>query len=181
MGRIDPPLNRKGQSEAADLARMLQDVRFDAAYTGVSQRSRQSLDLIWAASDTPRHIDERMDEIGYGAWEGLTKANVVASFPSEWREFDDDPTCVPPGGESVADCRDRAVAWLADIQADISLAVVEKTWMRLLLCDILGIPVNRYRTVLDLKIAAMTILVTTAVGWRLEALNYGATPIRVFE
>jgi broad specificity phosphatase PhoE len=180
LGTSDPPLNQKGVEEALELRELLRDVVFDIGYAGRSKRSQETLQLILRGREVPVSVDPLLDEIDYGAWDGLTHREVMVRFPEEWPKFREDPaTYIPPEGEPASKCLERAMDWLAASDFQRALAVVDKTWLRLLLCALLGIPTPRYRDNLDAKIASLAVLVSTPKGWRMDALNYGATRNRV--
>jgi len=181
LGYSDPPINERGKKEAAYLHATLRELPFDQAYVGTSQRCRQTLDLILANRTIPISVDPLLNEIHYGEWEGLTKKEIKDRYKSEWKKFEEDPSVdIPRFGELPRVCLTRALTWLSNVQCRYGLAVVDKTWLRLLLCSILFIPLARYRDVIDAKISSVTVLLNSERGWRLETLNYGATSKRVF-
>jgi len=100
--------------------------------------------------------------------------------PREYREFEYDPFhYTPPEGEPASECLQRARDWLSNLESGTALVVSHKTWMRLLITDLLSADPIRYREALDVKIASMSVLVHVANRWRLEALNYGASAKRI--
>src|SRR6185295_4451751 len=65
-------------------------------------------------------IDERLAELGFGDWEGLTARDVQAKHPGAWETHEASRwTLVPPGGESYAQLLDRLKSWLAELQGDV--------------------------------------------------------------
>jgi len=173
-------LNDHGIQEANALRQILADIPFDRAFAGNSRRCRQTLEIIIGQRNIPIEIDHLMNEIDYGDWEGLTKGDVVTRFAEDWKRFEENPDNVPPNGESVKSCAERVESWLTKLQCNRGLAVVDKTWLRLLICSIMGAPITRYRQCLDAKIASITVLLLVSKSWRMETLNYGATRKRVF-
>ena len=64
-------------------------------------------------------IDERLAEMSFGAWEGLTVKEIKSKFPGEWeKRLAGKWTDVPPGGESFADVAERLKAWIGDLSSD---------------------------------------------------------------
>lgn len=179
-GISDPPLNERGIEEAHHLAQSLQDIPFDMAYVGRARRCRETLSILVRDRDIPVIDDLRLDEINYGCWEGLSKGEIQSQFPEVWAQFESDPVLgIPPGGEEVQHCANRALAWLNEFDAHFGLVVVDKTWLRILVCSLMEVPLVRYRNALDAKIGGVTSVIQTSRGWRIEALNYLATPGRV--
>src|SRR5437764_14710107 len=144
-GRSDPPLNTKGLDEAHRLAHLVRDVPYDKGYSGVAQRCRETLRVLLADRTVPIIEDSRLNEIDYGSWDGLTKGEIQTRYPEQWAAFERETILgVPVGGERVQDCVDRAMAWPKDWDRQFGLVVVDKTWLRLLVCNLLGAPLSQY-------------------------------------
>ena len=70
--------------------------------------------------------DERLMEMGWGRWDGMTAAEIEAQDPELWRARIEDRWTRPPpgGGETQQDILDRATGWLASIEPGARLVVV---------------------------------------------------------
>jgi len=69
--------------------------------------------------------DDRLKEISWGDWEGLTREEIEARFPGELaRRRRNRWKFVPPGGESYAMLAARVMEWLGEISQDRRLVVV---------------------------------------------------------
>ena len=63
-------------------------------------------------------FDERLIELAYGEWEGLTQAEVKALWPAELRRWKRDVGAArPTGGESLAEMSARLHDFLASLRA----------------------------------------------------------------
>ncbi len=63
----------------------------------------------------PPAFDPRLAEIAYGAWEGLTQAEIRQRWPEELRRWKRAPETMRfPGGESLDEVRARLLAFLSD-------------------------------------------------------------------
>ena len=62
--------------------------------------------------------DDGFRETDFGAWEGLTFAEVRERWPSEVTTWLADPDAAPPGGESFTDVSTRVTAALHRVLAD---------------------------------------------------------------
>ncbi len=60
------------------------------------------------------NTDERIMEMNFGAWQGMTEFEIDEEFPGEWDKRSANPaTFTPPGaGESYNDLFDRVDSWL---------------------------------------------------------------------
>ncbi|GAA3310927.1 histidine phosphatase family protein [Streptomyces cinereospinus] len=151
-GRTDVPLTERGRRQAAALGVWAGDQRLDAVLSSPLRRARLTAEPAAAALGLPVRVDERLCEVDFGRGEGLTRAEMRERFPRELAAFLADPvTHHLPGGEDPAAAAARARDCLARTAARFPggrvLVVAHSTLVRLLLCDLLGIPLARYRTV----------------------------------
>ena len=93
--------------------------------------------------------DPRLDDIQYGAWQGMSKLEAQAHDAERYALWRVDPTVGPPGGESPVAVCDRAVDAIAALQAEHAegnvLVVSHKTVLRLIVCKLLGLDLRHYR------------------------------------
>ncbi len=127
-GQRDAPLTLKGLRQAEAVGRLLAD-RHRAALgdwrwiTSPLFRARQTAvivaDVVGVAT-TRLVADDRLKEMTWGRWDGLTAAEIEARDPELWRARIRDRWTVPPpgGGETQRDIITRAEGWLADLPAD---------------------------------------------------------------
>jgi probable phosphoglycerate mutase len=107
----------------ADLLK--RDGRDKAALPYVSSplgRARQTMELARGKLELPvadYALDDRLREIGYGTWEGLTLAESEATDPDIYaRRLADKWTVGPAGGETYADVQVRVRAWYDELRTD---------------------------------------------------------------
>jgi len=149
QGSKDIPLNELGRTQAVAageiLGRLLaSDGHQAAAMPFVSSplgRARMTMELARDALNLPPSgysIDERLREIGYGQWEGLTlpemELNDAATFAQ--RQLDK-WSVAAPSGESYASVTSRVRDWFDSIAAD-TVAVAHGGTMRALMV-VLGV------------------------------------------
>lgn len=106
QGRIDLPLDEVGEQQADRIAASLGTVH--RVVSSPLLRARQTAGRI--ASDP--QIDERWQEISYGAYEGRPQSDVPLE---EWERWRTDPHHRVEGGETLAELSDRTVAALLDL------------------------------------------------------------------
>ncbi|ABW14433.1 Phosphoglycerate mutase [Parafrankia sp. EAN1pec] len=112
-GTVEASLTDLGLEQAAAAADRLRGEPFDAVISSPLKRARQTADAL----GRDYLIDEDLRETDFGAWEGMTFAEVRERFPDELNAWLADPAVPPPGGESllstgarVAAARDRIMA-----------------------------------------------------------------------
>jgi broad specificity phosphatase PhoE len=110
QGQSDVPLNAHGRAQARRLGERLQGQRLDAIYASDLARTRETGEILAAATGAPLNTDPRLREVDQGLWEGRTLEEILETERQVWIARRDDPLHVaPPGGETVQDLRQRMV------------------------------------------------------------------------
>jgi len=147
-GQSDIPLNTLGERQAAALGESLATDRFDVIVTSDLERTRVTAEAIARYHRLPVQEDIDLRELAFGEWEGYTYDEVLArdaKLVAHWRA--DPATYAPPGGETVAQLRDRCAHALRNWQTQYPEASV--LWVThggligVLLCHVLGIDLKR--------------------------------------
>lgn len=130
QGARDIPLNARGRGQAVHAAGVLADLfkrdgKDRAALPYVSSplgRARQTMELVRSKLELPLadySLDDRLREIGYGSWEGLTLAESEATDPEVYgRRLADKWTVAPSGGETYAAVQLRMLDWYESLLVD---------------------------------------------------------------
>ena len=130
QGQCDTKLNGRGREQAREAGRILAKLLPDAAQThfiaSPLMRARESLEILMGelvaqgklAAVVPYTTDDRLIELGFGRWEGLTWKEVRRDAPGDYAKRDADVWNVPPpGGESYASLASRAGPLLGELSA----------------------------------------------------------------
>ena len=176
--RIDIALSAEGRSQAEALATRLEPVSLARIISSPLRRAHQTAEIVAArrppVAGAPIEPDERLLEMHYGAWEGLTYAQIDERWRAERREWEADAArraC--PGGESGSDVAARVRSLLRELLAGEPpaapiLLVGHSTTNRILVCVALGIPIREYRRRIVQGQANLTAL-EWAAGARVDA------------
>ncbi|MCK9876022.1 bifunctional RNase H/acid phosphatase [Frankia sp. Ag45/Mut15] len=112
-GTIEASLTDLGLEQAAAAARRLRDEPFDLILSSPLKRARQTAEAL----GRDYTVEDDLRESSFGAWEGMTFAEVRERFPDDLDAWLADPAVPPPGGESLLDTvarvgrvRDRLLA-----------------------------------------------------------------------
>lgn len=148
QGRTDAGLTSGGERRARRIGRFLRDgwTEGDVAtapppvWTSTRARSRRTAAL--AFPDAAPRPDPRLDELDFGAFEGATHDENLERHGNAYLEWIEDPAGRrPPGGESLAELRDRVRSWMDDLPADgRAVAVTHGGPIGIVLASVLGIP-----------------------------------------
>jgi probable phosphoglycerate mutase len=118
LGRRDDPLNALGTEQAARLAAALAELDVDAILASPLRRALDTAQAIAAASALTVAPDDRLVELDFGDWEGLTRQQVLDSGPAArtlLQTWEEDPGNPVPGGESLRDVQRRVVALAGEL------------------------------------------------------------------
>lgn len=95
-GQIDHPLSEKGWQEMRDAVAGRHD--WQAIVHSPLARCAEFADELSARLNIPRTADERLKEIGFGAWEGKTGEAIRAADADAFKRFYFDPVNHQPEG-----------------------------------------------------------------------------------
>src|SRR5579871_6272016 len=108
QGQLDVPLSTKGRLQVTALRERLRDEEFTVCYSSALQRARTSAEILLEEHFCPLLESADLNEMCYGEWEGLSRAQIEERYPLAWAHFVSDPTRhAPPGGETRRDLQHR--------------------------------------------------------------------------
>jgi len=127
QGRKDSALTDAGRAHALEnavtLAEAVPDVHalpFVCSPLGRAQASMAIIREHLGLAPNGYAIDERLAELGFGDWEGMTSREIRSSHPEVWAIYEASRwTHVPPGGESYQQLVARLQDWLAELRGDV--------------------------------------------------------------
>ncbi len=142
-------LSAQGRTEAARLADALQEASLEWVASSPLQRTMETAESIVKGRGIPVSTDERLVEWRLTPWEGLSVDEIQIRCPVEWRVWSEDPSKLRlPGVESLGQVADRIEAafreWAA--RGGTGLLVSHQDPLAALLCRLIGIPLERMRT-----------------------------------
>ncbi len=146
QGVTDVALNERGIEQAKMCALALSDVPFEKIISSDLQRARITAEEIASYhKNTPFALDSRLQEIDFGAWEGLTYEEISDRWPGYIEKMYEDATNVHiEGGESFVDVQKRAWSAIEDAIVDVKdggnlLVVCHGGVIRTLICKAIGV------------------------------------------
>ena len=138
-GRRDIPLDAQGYQDAVDAARRLSGAGLAAVYTGPLRRTIATAQIIADEARVPDiRILHGLNNVDYGAWEGMTAEEAAMFDPEAFAVYQGDPNqAACPLGERLSDAQQRMVDALMLIgsrhQGETVAAVTHAVMIRLTL------------------------------------------------
>ncbi len=150
-GHRDIALSLQGRVQACWLAEQLQKETISAIYTSDLVRARETAEIIahQRTSSVQVRVSAAWREMDFGKWEGLTYAQIAEQFKDQLGFFTNPEYDSPPNGESLTHLQQRVKDGLsAIVQSDDwpvgDVVIVSHGGpLRVLLCNLLGMPIQR--------------------------------------
>ncbi len=146
-GHNDIGLSDQGFEQFEALAESLAAMPLAGVYSSDLTRTITGADIVSRGRDLSPLIIPEFREVNFGAWEGLTFAEIMAQYPAELEErFRDLANFRIPGGESLKDVKARALPKLKELLARHSgsafLIVAHAGINRVILSEAMGLPLD---------------------------------------
>jgi alpha-ribazole phosphatase/probable phosphoglycerate mutase len=144
-GQTDDPLSEKGWAQMH--AAVGEALPWTRIVSSPLVRCRAFAETLSDSHGLPLALDDRLKEVGFGAWEGKTAAEIEANAPGTLARFKADPVNARPiGAEPLAEFHARVSAALDDLLAQYAgqhvLLVGHAGVMRMALAWALHIPLE---------------------------------------
>jgi probable phosphoglycerate mutase len=188
QGHSDIPLNKVGQYQASEAAKVLAALCPDRIISSDLIRAQSTAAALAALTDIKVEINPNLRETDGGLWEGKLASENRATHGelfANWYEGGDEPAGVT--GERRSDVAKRAVAVIEKETTNFSGTIVFVTHggtVRSVLGSILKLPIAQWGVIGGLSNACWSILELTkhhtGSRWYLAEHNAGSLPEPVF-
>jgi probable phosphoglycerate mutase len=149
-GRADVPLNQVGLTQAeATGRRLVAEWQPAAVYAGPLSRTMQTAEAIGICCNLPVSVEQRLIDIDYGEWQGLTPEEVRERWPETLSAWYNTPHLARiPNGETLENLRVRAMSAVSELAAqhlDQTIVLVSHTVVnRIILLGVLELRNERF-------------------------------------
>jgi len=159
----DAPLTPDGEAMAQAFANAYRGTAWQALYSSPLQRAVSTLAPLAGVLPMQPEMRDDLKEIGYGAWEGKTVAEVDRDYHDDYIRWSADPAWhAPTNGERANAIAHRGLRVIEEIQARFDdgdvLIVSHKATIRIQLCSLLGIDVGRFRFRLGCPVGSVSVV-----------------------
>jgi len=153
LGRTDIALDEAGKAQAVAVAEALKDVPLRAIYTSHLKRAAGTADTICEQHSLPAQRVPDLQELDQGEIEGMYGVDLPKEHPGFMEAWASDPARTRvPGGETLQECSDRAVAAARKIAESHSpgapIAIVtHRMVLSCIICEALGLPLRMWQLI----------------------------------
>ena len=185
-GSIDPGLTVEGSQMAQAFANTYKCLSWVQVFVSPQQRAISTAQPLCDVINLPMQIKNGLREINYGAWEGRTQEDVQLHHGEEYIRWLTEPAWNPPtNGETAIQVTNRSLPIITDIESSYKtgnvLVVSHKATIRIIICNLMGIDVGRYRDRINVPAGSVSVVKFDSHGPILEILgdrNYMPTYLR---
>lgn len=148
QGQSDVALTEAGYQQARQMAARLRGEKIDAVYASDLSRALETAKIVAAERSLPVETLPALRELKFGVWEGLVYQEIAEQYPDLVQAWSSNPGRVRiPGGEMFAELQERACGAVKDLLArhdnETILVVSHGATIRMIVCDVLGIDIDR--------------------------------------
>jgi broad specificity phosphatase PhoE len=175
-GELDIELTAEGAQMAKAFADAYRSVAWTAVYVSPKKRTIATAQPLCDALGLEMQLRPGLEEIHYRKWKDQNADYVKQHYWDDYIHWLAEPAWNPPtGGETSVEIASRASMVIAEIQQKYAagnvLVVSHKATIRIILCDLLGIDLGRYRDRIDMLAGALTIVKFDLHGPLLQELG----------
>ncbi len=172
---LDPALTPDGLTMADAFADAYRAAAWRAIYSSKLQRAISTARPLCDALGIPLQERAGLNEIAYGAWEGMSKEQVDEIYHDDYRRWLDDPARqAPTGGELATEVAQRALQVIEEFKHQFKdgpvLIVSHKATIRIMLCHLLGIDEGQFRYRLACPVGSVSVVEFTPHGPMLQVM-----------
>lgn len=138
-GKTDSYLSDEGIREIEILKESLKEEKFDKVYVSPLKRAVQTAEILGFKGET----DEKISEVDFGLFEGLTYKNAEKKYPEDCRRLESDYINFRfPGGESLTELYNRTCEFIESIPKNYKrvLVITHEGVIKCALCSIFKRP-----------------------------------------
>ena len=175
-GEVEAELTIEGVRMAKEFADAYRLVAWTAVYVSPMKRTIATALPLCEALGFKMELRPGLEEMHYGKWEDKTVEFVKEHYWDDYIRWLAEPAWNPPtGGETSVEIASRASLVITEIQQRYPtgnvLVVSHKATIRIVLCDLLGIDLGRYRDRIDMPAGSVTVVKFDLHGPLLQELG----------
>lgn len=149
QGNRDSNLTPLGIKQAKKLGEYFKNIELDEIYCSPLERSYLTAQIIANIKNLDCKLDNRLVEMNFGEWEGLTRPEIKNNYPESFRTWMEEPHLANiPAGETIEIAQKRIVEFvnskIIGSNKNTILVVSHGAIIRLLLLNVLSMDLKHY-------------------------------------
>jgi broad specificity phosphatase PhoE len=166
---MEPELTPEGLRMAEGFQRAYRSMAWRAIFSSPQKRALATASAISGPAGLALDVRDALKEIAYGEWEGKSVDDVRTDYPEDHARWSVDPAWnAPTQGETAFAVQTRVVSFVQELQQRWEegnvLIISHKATIRILLCNLLGIDISRFRYRLGCPVGSVTKVELTSQG-----------------
>ncbi|MGJ3254351.1 MAG: histidine phosphatase family protein [Elainellaceae cyanobacterium] len=163
-GELDLDLTEQGNEMAEAFAHAYARIPWQAIFVSPMKRTMATATPICNATGLEMQIREGLREMSFGDWEEKTRDAVKSNYLDDYIRWMTEPAWNAPTGrgETALGVANRALPVITEIENTCGdgpvLVISHKTTIRIILCQLLGIDLGRYRDRIDCTAGSLSIV-----------------------
>lgn len=140
-------INKEGKKQIERIIPLLQKKKIKVIYSSPFRRCLETASFIKKYLNVELMIEERLKEVNYGRWQGLTSTEVKKLFPEIYKARGENPALIaPPGGETLQEMQNRVIQLINEVNSSREnvLFVTHGSCIHVALIYYQGIDLNRF-------------------------------------
>lgn len=115
QGATDIPLHEDGRREAMAIREKIHTLPIDVIYASSMKRAMETAQIIHEDAPVPLISEDRLREVSFGEWEGLSWKEVQRRYPDLMEQIPSTGYVDPPGGESFQQASERICSFIQSL------------------------------------------------------------------
>ena len=149
QGNKNSSLTSLGVQQAKKLGRYFEDIELDESFCSPLERAHLTAQIIANTKGLSCKLDNRLVEMNFGEWEGLTRPEIKEKYPDVFKTWMEEPHLANiPKGETTEIAQNRIIEFVDDkimkSEKSTILVVSHGTIIRLLLLNVLSMELKHY-------------------------------------
>lgn len=175
-GITDAELTSQGEEMAKEFADAYKSIPWKAVYVSPMKRTIATAKPLCDAIGLTMEMREGLKEMNYGKWEDKSRDWVKVNYLENYINWMTEPAWNRPfEGETAIEIASRASLVISEIEEKYKegnvLVVSHKATIRIIICNLLGIDLGRYRDRIDMSAGSVSKIKFDVHGPLLQVLG----------
>lgn len=175
-GQLDVELNQNGLDQAKAVGERLRTLNNPPIYSSPLKRAVQTAEGIADHHNSKIEIQECLNDMNLGIWQGMPKSEVAEKFPDLWNQWLHTPENLQiPDGELLTGVSDRSFSGLTKLVLELKgnqmVVVTHRIICKLLILNIMGVGLKGFWKIHQDTCCLNLLRYNKNEGWSIVKIN----------